>query len=66
MKPVIKVESPDGFFKRGRNIAKLADRGKLAPRKPILSFEDREDMECYVRSGEGKLTEPSQDTGPSK
>lgn len=64
MKPVIKVEGLDAFFKRGRKIAELADRGKLTPRKPILSFEDREDMERYLRDGEGKMIEPSQGAGP--
>ena len=44
MRTVIKVETPDDFFKRGRTVAKLADQGKLIPRERIIAFEDPEDM----------------------
>lgn len=62
MKPIIKVEGPDAFFMRGRKIAELADRGKLTPRKPFLGFEDREDMERYLRIDE----EPSSTSKPAQ
>jgi predicted transcriptional regulator len=44
MKTTIKVSSTDEFFKRGKNIAKLADHGKRIPRERIISFEDPEDL----------------------
>jgi predicted transcriptional regulator len=44
MKTMIKVASPDEFFKRGKSIAKLADQGKSIPHERIISFEDPEDL----------------------
>lgn len=44
MRTVIKVESPADFFKRGKAIAKLADRGKAIPQEHIIAFEDPADM----------------------
>lgn len=44
MKTTIKVATPDEFFKRGKEIAKLADQGKRIPRERIISFEDPEDL----------------------
>ncbi|MBI5901090.1 MAG: hypothetical protein HZB40_17945 [Rhodocyclales bacterium] len=44
MRTVIKVEGPDGFFKRGKVIAKLADQGKAIPCEHINAFEDPQDM----------------------
>jgi len=44
MKTVIKVESPEEFFKRGKAIAKLADLGKRIPRERVISFEDPEEL----------------------
>ena len=43
MKTIIKVSSIDEFFKRGKEIAKLADQGKRIPHERIISFEDPED-----------------------
>lgn len=44
MRTVIKVETPEAFFKRGRVIGKLADQGKPIPREHIIAFEDPQDM----------------------
>src|SRR4030065_71714 len=44
MKTTIKVANTDEFFKRGKEIAKLADQGKRIPRERIISFEDPEDL----------------------
>lgn len=44
MKTTIKVASADDFFKRGKEIAKLADQGKRIPSEHIISFEDPEDL----------------------
>lgn len=44
MKTTIKVASADDFFKRGKEIAKLADQGKRIPQERIISFEDPEDL----------------------
>lgn len=44
MKTTIKVASADEFFKRGKEIAKLADQGKRIPRERIIAFEDPEDL----------------------
>ncbi len=44
MRAVIKVETPEAFFKRGKVIAKLADQEKPIPREHIIAFENPEDM----------------------
>lgn len=44
MKTIIKTENPAEFFRRGREIARLADRGKPIPRERVIAFEDPEDM----------------------
>jgi predicted transcriptional regulator len=44
MKTIIKTESPAEFFRRGREIARLADHGKTIPRERVIAFEDPEDM----------------------
>lgn len=44
MKTTIQVANTDNFFRRGKEIAKLADQGKRIPRERIISFEDREDL----------------------
>ena len=44
MKTTIKVANTDEFFKRGKEIAKLADQGKRISRERIISFEDPEDL----------------------
>ncbi len=44
MKTVIKTSSIDEFFKRGKEIAKLADQGKRIPRERIIAFEDPDDL----------------------
>jgi len=70
MRTVIKVESPADFFKRGKAVAKLADRGKTIPEEHIIAFEDPEDMARLittaklalfreVRQSPGSITELS-------
>src|SRR3989338_2718923 len=44
MKTTIKVAGTDEFFKRGKEIAKLADQGKRIARERIISFEDPVDL----------------------
>ncbi len=44
MKIVITTEGPDEFFRRGKNLAQLADQGKAIPRERTISFEDPEDL----------------------
>jgi predicted transcriptional regulator len=39
-KLIIKTGTEDDFFKRGRKLAKAADRGERLPNERILSFED--------------------------
>ena len=48
MRTVIKVETPEEFFKRGKAIARLADQGKSIPREHIIAFENPEDMDRLI------------------
>ncbi len=70
MKTIIKTESPAEFFKRGREIARLADQSKPIPHERIIAFEDPEDMAKLittaklalfreVRSSPGSITKLS-------
>jgi len=43
-KLIIKTGTEEDFFKRGRQIAKAADRGERLPNERIVSFEDPADM----------------------
>jgi len=71
MKTTIKVANTDDFFKRGTELAKLADQGKRIPRERIISFEDPEDLARLittaklvlfreVRACSGSITDLSQ------
>lgn len=51
MKTVLKVEGPEEFFRRGKEIARLADLGKPLPEERIISFEDPEDMSRLITAG---------------
>ncbi len=44
MKTVIKTGSVEGFFKRGREVARLADRQKPIPAERVIAYEDPEDL----------------------
>lgn len=44
METIVKIGGSEDFFKRGRQIAKLADQGKPIPCERIISFEDADDM----------------------
>lgn len=44
MKTTIKVANADDFFKRGKELAKLADQGKRIPTERVIAFEDPEDL----------------------
>ena len=48
MKTLIKAASTAEFFKRGKEIAKLADQGKHIPHERIISFEDPEELARLV------------------
>jgi predicted transcriptional regulator len=43
-KLTIKTGTEEGFFKRGRQLAKAADRGEQLPNERIVSFEDPADV----------------------
>jgi len=43
-KVTVKVETPEGFFRRGKDTARLADRGEPLAEEMTLSFEDTADM----------------------
>jgi hypothetical protein len=43
-KLTIKTGTEEDFFKRGRQLAKTADRGEQLPDERIISFEDPADM----------------------
>lgn len=43
-KTIIRTGNVESFFKRGREIARLADQGKPLPEEHVLSFEEPEDM----------------------
>lgn len=51
MKATIKTAGAEEFFRRGRDIAKLADRGKKIPHEKILAFEDPEDIARIITAG---------------
>ena len=44
MKTVIKTGNVEGFFKRGREIARFADQGKAIPAERVITYEDPEDL----------------------
>lgn len=44
MKTVIKTGNVEGFFKRGRTVARLADQGKPIPAERIIAYEAPEDL----------------------
>jgi len=48
MKTTIKVASPEAFFQRGKQIAKLADQGKPMLPERIIAFEDPQDLARLV------------------
>lgn len=71
MKTTIQVANTDDFFRRGKEIAKLADQGERVPRERIISFEDPEDLARLittaklvlfreVRACSGSITDLSQ------
>jgi predicted transcriptional regulator len=48
MKTIIKTGTEAEFFKRGRQIAKLADQGKTIPAQRTISFEDPEQISRLI------------------
>lgn len=44
MRTTIKIASPDEFFKKGKEIARLADQGKPIQPERIIAFENPEDL----------------------
>jgi predicted transcriptional regulator len=55
MKTTIQVASADDFFKRGKEIAKLADQGKRIAPERIVSFEDPEDLARLITTANTKI-----------
>lgn len=44
MKAVIRTGSVEGFFKRGRDIARLADQCNPIPEERVIAYEDPEEL----------------------
>lgn len=51
MKATIKTAGAEDFFRRGREIAKLADQGKRIPHEKVIAFEDPEDIGRLITAG---------------
>ena len=51
MKATIKTAGAKEFFKRGREIAGLADAGRRIPAEKIIAFEDAEDIVRLITTG---------------
>ena len=50
MKTVIRTSNVEGFFKRGREIARLADRRKAIPAERVIAYEDPDDLARILTS----------------
>jgi predicted transcriptional regulator len=44
MKTVIRTGNVEGFFKRGREVARLADQGKRIPAERVIAYENPEEL----------------------
>ena len=44
MKTTIKTDSIEGFFKHGREVARLADQEKPIPQERVIAYEDPADL----------------------
>ena len=44
MKTLIKTGNVEDFFKRGREVARLADQGKPILAERVIAYEDPEDL----------------------
>lgn len=44
IKTTIQAGGPDAFFKRGREISGMADRGEPIPQERVISFENPDDL----------------------
>ena len=49
-KLIVKTGTEEDFFKRGRQLAKAADRGERLPDERIISFEDPADVMKLITS----------------
>ncbi len=50
-KLLVKTGTEQDFFKRGRQLAKAADRGERLPLERIISFEDPSDVMKLITAG---------------
>jgi predicted transcriptional regulator len=68
LKVIIATDGEEGFFARGKEIAKLADEGRSIPSKRIINFNSPEEMltvltktrrglMACLRKGEASITE---------
>lgn len=48
MKQLIIKETTEAFFKRGKELARLADQGKTIPESFIISFDDPKDFSTVI------------------
>lgn len=51
MKTIITTASEADFFKRGKDLARLADRGQPIPEERIISFEDPVEVGKIMTAG---------------
>lgn len=49
-KLTIKTGTEEDFFKRGRHLARVADRGELLPEERIISFEEPAELMKLITS----------------
>jgi predicted transcriptional regulator len=56
MKTIVKFGSMEDFFKRGRKIARLADKGDPIPCERIISFENADDLAELIKTKESPLS----------
>ena len=49
-KLIIKTGTEEDFFRRGRQLARIADRGEPLPEERIISFEDTADIMKLITS----------------
>jgi predicted transcriptional regulator len=55
LKVIISTDGIEGFFKRGKAIAKLADEGKPIPPKLIINFDSPEEMMAILTKARRRL-----------
>lgn len=57
LKTTILADGAEGFFARGKIIAKLADQGKPIPKKRIINFDSTEKMLAVLTKERRRLAQ---------